>query len=198
MEFSGVRSSCDMLARNSDLYFDVSASSAACSSSAPRACSISWFLRSTSTFCSASSCAFCSNCSLVCCSSRCLVCNSLASCCDCCSRPSVCIVASIEFSTMPMPAVSCSRKEICRSVNEANRSQLDHCLHLAFVQHRQHDHIVRRRPEQAGTDRHHIGWQAGDQHAPAVHRALAEQPLRPCADARDDRRSRHRHRRQAA
>ena len=49
MLLSGVRSSCDMLARNSDLYFEVSASSAAFSSSARRACSISWFLRSTST-----------------------------------------------------------------------------------------------------------------------------------------------------
>ena len=32
------------------------------------------------------------------------VCNSIASCCDCFSRPSVCIVASMLFSTMPMPA----------------------------------------------------------------------------------------------
>ena len=53
---SGVRSSCDMLARNSDLYFEVSASCSAFSSSAWRACSTSWFLRSTSSFCSASSC----------------------------------------------------------------------------------------------------------------------------------------------
>ena len=55
IELSGVRSSCDMLARNSDLYFEVSASSAAFSSSARRACSTSRFLRSTSAFCSASS-----------------------------------------------------------------------------------------------------------------------------------------------
>ena len=41
MELSGVRSSCDMLARNSDLYLEVSASSAAFSSSARRACSTS-------------------------------------------------------------------------------------------------------------------------------------------------------------
>ena len=117
MLLSGVRSSCDMLARNSDLYFEVSASSAAFSSSARRACSISWFLRSTSTLRSASCCAFCSSCSLVCCSSRCCVCNSPASCCDCLSRPSVCIVASIELSTMPMLAVSCSRNMICSGVN---------------------------------------------------------------------------------
>ncbi len=69
MLFSGVRSSCDMLARNSDLYFEVSASSVALPSRARRACSISWFLRSTSTLRSASCCAFCSTCSLVCCSS---------------------------------------------------------------------------------------------------------------------------------
>ena len=50
MLFSGVRSSCDMFARNSDLYFEVSASSSAFSSSARRACSICWFLRSTSAF----------------------------------------------------------------------------------------------------------------------------------------------------
>ena len=55
IELSGVRSSCDMLARNSDLYFEVSASSAAFSSSARRACSTSAFLRSTSAFCSARS-----------------------------------------------------------------------------------------------------------------------------------------------
>src|SRR5271156_6664876 len=41
IELSGVRSSCDMLARNSDLYLEVSASSVAFSSSARRACSIS-------------------------------------------------------------------------------------------------------------------------------------------------------------
>ncbi len=117
MLLSGVRSSCDMLARNSDLYFEVSASSAAFSSSARRACSISWFLRSTSTLRSASCCAFCSSCSLVCCNSRCCVCSSPASCCDCLSRPSVCIVASIELSTMPMLAVSCSRNVICSGVN---------------------------------------------------------------------------------
>ena len=61
MLFSGVRSSCDMLARNSDLYRDVIASSDALSSSARRACSISAFLRSTSAFCSTSSAAFLSS-----------------------------------------------------------------------------------------------------------------------------------------
>ena len=47
---SGVRNSCDMFARNSDLYFEVSANCLAFSSRAWRACSTSRFLRSTSTF----------------------------------------------------------------------------------------------------------------------------------------------------
>ena len=116
MLLSGVRSSCDMLARNSDLYFEVRASSLAFSSRARRACSISWFLRSTSTFCSASCCAFCASCSLVCCNSFCWVCSSVASCCDCFSKPSVCMVASMLLSTMPMLAVSCSRNARCEAV----------------------------------------------------------------------------------
>src|SRR2546428_144577 len=68
MLLSGVRSSCDMFARNSDLYFDVSASSAA-SSRARCACSTSLFFRSTSTFCSASCFALEASSSFVCCSS---------------------------------------------------------------------------------------------------------------------------------
>ena len=54
-ELSGVRSSCDMFARNSLLYFDESASCSAFSSSAERASSISRFLISIRAFCSASS-----------------------------------------------------------------------------------------------------------------------------------------------
>ena len=48
---SGVRSSCDMLARNCDLYLEVSASCSAFSSSSCLASSTSRFLRSTSAFC---------------------------------------------------------------------------------------------------------------------------------------------------
>ena len=109
MEFSGVRSSCDMFARNSDLYFDVRASSAACSSSARRACSTSAFLRSTSAFCSASRRALVPSSSLVFCSSLCRDCSSTVSCCDCVSRPSVRMVASIVLKTAPMLCVSRSR-----------------------------------------------------------------------------------------
>ena len=55
-EFSGVRSSCDMFARNSDLYFELSASCSAFSSSELRAISISRFLISMSRFWRSSSC----------------------------------------------------------------------------------------------------------------------------------------------
>ena len=65
MLLSGVRSSCDMLARNSDLYFEVSASCSAFSSISQRASSTSRFLASTSAFCRASRAAFSCNSSLV-------------------------------------------------------------------------------------------------------------------------------------
>src|ERR1051326_5744161 len=58
MLLSGVRSSCDMLARNSDLYLEVSASCSAFSSISQRASSTSRFFASTSAFCRASKAAF--------------------------------------------------------------------------------------------------------------------------------------------
>ena len=56
--FSGVRSSCDMLAMNSDLYFDETASWPAFSSTRRLDSSTSWFFCSASMFCSASSLAW--------------------------------------------------------------------------------------------------------------------------------------------
>ena len=106
---SGVRSSCDMFARNSDLYFEVSASCSAFSSSAWRACSTSWFLRSTSWFWCASRRAFSCSSWLVCCSSCWRLCSSSASDCDCVSRSSVREFASIVLITMPIDSVSWSR-----------------------------------------------------------------------------------------
>jgi hypothetical protein len=108
-EFSGVRSSCDMLARNSDLYLDVRASCLAFSSSAWRACSTSWFLRSTSWFWCTSRRAFSCSSSLVCCSSCWRLWSSCASDCDCVSRSSVRMLASIVLITMPMDSASWSR-----------------------------------------------------------------------------------------
>ena len=189
IEFNGVRSSCDMFARNSDLYFEVSASSAAFSSSARRACSISWFLRSTSTFCSASCCAFCSSCSLVCCSSRCCVCSSVANCCDCLQQ-SFRLHRCLDRVQHDADAGSQLLEERDLQVGErTDRRQLDHRLHLAFEQHRQHDDVVRRRLEQAGADRHGIFRQMRDQHAPAIDGALTDQTLRPGADCPDGPRS---------
>ena len=193
MLLSGVRSSCDMLARNSDLYFEVSASSSALSSSARRACSISWFLRSTSTFCSASCCAFCASCSLVCCSSFCCVCSSPASCCDCLSRPSVCIVASMELRTMPMLAVSCSRK--ARWVGENSCSEARPSTALIWPSKMTGKTTTLRgsawkNTEPTGTV---SGGHVGDQHAPLVARALADEAfaeLQALPDSRARRRRR--------
>ncbi len=70
--FSGVRNSWLMLARNSDLYFDVRASCSAFSSRAKRACSTSMFLASTCLFWAERSWAFSSSSALELCSSSCL------------------------------------------------------------------------------------------------------------------------------
>ena len=75
-EFSGVRSSWLMFARNSDLYFELTASCAAFSSRSARARSISSFWTSMSRFCWLSSSAFSCSSSLVCWSSSCWVCSS--------------------------------------------------------------------------------------------------------------------------
>ena len=85
---SGVRSSWLMLARNSDLYFELTASWAAFSSRSTRARSISAFWISMSLFWRLSSSAFSCSSSLVCCSSSCWVCSSSSearSDCVCCS-----------------------------------------------------------------------------------------------------------------
>ena len=117
---SGVRSSCDMFARNSDLYFDVSASCFAFSSSAWRACSTSWFLRSTSAFCSARRPAFSPSSWFVCCRSSCWLWSSRASDCDCSSSSSVRMFASIVLSTMPIDSVSWSRNAWWIGLNASN------------------------------------------------------------------------------
>ena len=111
IELSGVRSSCDMLARNSDLYLEVSASCSAFSSRA-LAGLLDFVVLALDLGVLLGELAgpWCASSSLVCCSSFCWVCSSTVSCCDCLSRPSVRIVASIVLSTMPMLWVSWSRK----------------------------------------------------------------------------------------
>ena len=198
MLLSGVRSSCDMLARNSDLYFEVSASSVAFSSSARRACSISWFLRSTSTLRSASCCAFCSSCSLVCCSSFCCVCSSPASCCDCVEQPFG-LHRRLDAVEHDADAGGQLLEEGELQGGEGvERGELDHRLHLVLEQHRQHDDVARHRLEQRRADRHGVRRHLGDQHAPLVGRALADQALAERACAADGRWRRRRRRPTAA
>ena len=182
IELSGVRSSCDMFARNSDLYFEVSASSAAFSSSARRACSTSLFLRSTSTFCSASCLAFDASSSLVCCSSVCRVCSSIVSCCDCCSRFSVRIVASIVLSTTPIDCVSCSRKVRCVAVNGC--SDASSMTALVSPSNSTGSTTMFLRPARCPRlewTRDVVARHLGQQDALLLQRALADQPF---ADAR--------------
>ncbi len=122
--FSGVRSSCDMLARNSDLYLEMSASCSAFSSSETRACSTSRFLISTFWFCSSRSLAFSSSSSAwrsssaldplssSCCTVSSLdwLCSSWVSPWDWRSSSSVRMLALIMLSTTPMLSMSWSRK----------------------------------------------------------------------------------------
>ena len=140
--FSGVRSSCDMFARNSDLYLDVRASCLALSSRAWRACSTSRFFDSTSWFCSTSSCAFSCSSLLVVCSSCWRLCNSLASDCDCSSRSSVRMLASIVLMTMPIDSVSWSRKAWWVGFSRSKRRELEHAVGGALEHDRQHEDVA--------------------------------------------------------
>ncbi len=188
IELSGVRSSCDMFARNSDLYFEVSASSAAFSSSARRACSTSLFLRSTSTFCSASCLAFDASSSLVCCSSVCRVCSSMVSCCDCCSRFSVRIVASIVLSTTPIDWVSCSRKVRCVGVNGCSDDSSMTALVSPSNSTGSTTMFFGRARAEAGVDARVAARDLGQEDALLLERALADQALADVDALRPDRR----------
>ena len=121
-ELSGVRSSWDMFARNSDLYFEESASCSAFSSIARRAISISRFLTSMRSFWSASSAIFSASSALVLCSSSCRLCSSWVSDCDCSSSSSVRMLATMALMTMPIVSASCSRNVRCTSSNGANEA----------------------------------------------------------------------------
>ena len=123
----GVRSSCDMLARNSDLYLEVRASCSAFSSTSCLASSTSRFLTSSRLAFSSSSWFVC--CSSSCCSrsrssdslrvaawrsrrslvsrsSFCWLCSSWVRDWDCLSSASVRMPAAMVLSTMPMLSVS--------------------------------------------------------------------------------------------
>ena len=117
---SGVLNSCDIFARNSDLYFDVSCNCSAFSSSERLASSTSLFLSSTSFFCLTSNNALSCNSSLVRLNSSCCIFSSPASDCDCVSNSSVREFASIVFNTIPILSVNWLKKSRCVSLNISN------------------------------------------------------------------------------
>ncbi len=118
------------------------------------------------------------------CSSTCCACNSPASSWDCFSRPSVRIVASMVFSTTPIEPVSCSRNARCPSGEFVQRRELDDGLDLAFVQHRQHDDVARLRLHQAAAELDRVRRHARQQHALALHGALADEAFAETVAAR--------------
>ncbi len=106
---SGVRSSWDMFAMNSDLYFEETESSRACSSTNRLASSTSWYLPSTSLFFSASRVACSASSALDSCSCSWRLCSSSAWSRDCSSSLSLTDVEATVLSTMPMLSASWSR-----------------------------------------------------------------------------------------
>ena len=59
----------------------------------------------------------------------------------------------------------------------AEGGELDHRLHLALELHRQHDDVPRLCLEQSRSDRHHVVRHLGDENAPCVECALADETL---------------------
>ena len=183
---SGVRNSCDMFARNSDLYFEVSASCLAFSSSAWRACSTSVVLAFDFRVLLGQQLGFFLQ----------LLVGLLqfflpalqapcASDCDCLSRSSVRMFASIVLSTMPMRFHELIEERLVRRAEPFERRQLHDRLHLAFEQHRQHDDVRAACAAQPGSDLHVIGRHIREQDRSLLQRALADQPfaqLEPVAD----------------
>ena len=167
---SGVRSSCDMLARNSLLYLEVSASCSAFSSSACLACSISRFLASTSVFCSASSLRFFLQ-----------------------LRVGLLQLFGQRLALLQQLLGTHRRRDGVQHDADTFRElieerdvnlgelleggQLHHGLHFAFEQHRQNDDGHRRAGAQAGADPDVILRNVAHQNALLLSRALAHQTL---------------------
>ncbi len=176
--FSGVRSSCDMFAMNSDLYFDETASWLGLLLDEPLglldllvlALGLDVLLReqarpavrgprSTRAAPPAAS-------------------GSSSACdWDCLSRFSVSVLASIVLSTRPMLSVSESRNAWCVGAERRERRELDHGAHRALEEDRQHDDVERRRLAEAGVDPHVVAGNVGEQDPLLLLRALADQAL---------------------
>ena len=80
------------------------------------------------------------------CNSSCWLCSSWASDCDCLSRSSVRMLASMVLSTMPMRFGQLVEERLVRRVEALERGQLEDALDLAFEDDRQHEDVLRRRP----------------------------------------------------
>ena len=132
-----------------------------------------WLFSSSSEACSVAAC--CSRRLLVLVSSSCWLCSSSASACDCFSSSSVRMVAAMVLSTMPMALGELIEERQVDLAEAVERGQLDHRLHLAFEQHRQHDDAQRRRFAQARADLDVIRRHVGEQNALLLERALADQ-----------------------
>ena len=193
MLLSGVRSSCDMLARNSDLYLEVRASSAAFSSSAWRACSISLFFLSTSAFCSASCLAFWASCFV---GLLQLLLLGLQFGGQLLRLLQQTFGAHRRFDGVEHDADAFGELRQERQVGlreRSQRGQLDDRLDLTLEQHRQHDDVARRRLAQARADVECSSAESSvKQNASFFHGALADQAFADAEFAAADRRRRRR------
>ena len=100
-----------------------------------------------------------------------------ASDCDCLSRSSVRMLASIVLSTMPMISVSWSRKAWCVGLKRSNEASSSTALTCALEDDRQHDDVLRRRLAEAEEMRDVVGRHVGQQDLLLLERALADEAL---------------------
>ena len=174
---SGVRSSCDMFAMNSDLYFDEIASCSAFSSTSRFASSTSWFLRSTSVFFSASSAACRRGPRWIRASSSCRDCSSCACDCDCSSSVLGERVGLDRVEHEPDALGELIQERLVGRAERRERRQLDHGAHRALEQDRQHDDVERRRLAETGVDPDVVAGHVGEQDPLLLQRALADEAL---------------------
>ncbi len=203
--FSGVRSSWLILARNSDLYLDVSASCSAFSSSSRLACSTSRFLASTCVVLHREQARLVFQLEVLLLQFVLLGPQQLF---RLTQRLGLALQAVVGLLQLFLLRLELGGQELrlleqafgahvrrdrvehdadqfhelvqerlVRLAEPAERGELDHRVHVAFEQRRQHDHVERRRFAQAGADLHVIVRHVGQQDARLLVRALADQAL---------------------
>ena len=94
------------------------------------------------------------------------------------AAPSVCIVASMLFKTMPMLAVSCSRKARCVGRNSLQRCDADDGLHLRLEDHREDDQVLRQSLEEDRSDRRGAARERWSRECGACHARTGRGSLR--------------------